>query len=54
LFLPLTAATAARVWLEVQRPELIHAEDHLRLAGLGDDFTVSDGIQMLDPGLLTA
>jgi hypothetical protein len=38
--------------LEVERPEFVHAEDHLRLAGLGGDLTVSDGIQMLDPGLL--
>jgi hypothetical protein len=38
--------------LEVQRPELIHTEDHLRLARLGDDLTVGDRIQMLNPGLL--
>jgi hypothetical protein len=38
--------------LQVQRPELVHAENDLRLAGLGDDLTVSDRIQVLDPGLL--
>jgi hypothetical protein len=38
--------------LEVQRPELVHAEDNLRLAGLGDDLAVGDRIQVLDPGLL--
>jgi hypothetical protein len=41
-----------RMRLEVQRPELIHTEDRLRLARPGDDLTVSDGIHMLDPGLL--
>jgi len=40
------------VGLEVQRPELIHAEDHLRLAGLGGDLTVGDRVQVLNPGLL--
>jgi hypothetical protein len=40
------------VRLEVQRPELVHTEDHLWFAGLGDDLTVSDRVQVLDPGLL--
>ena len=38
--------------LEVQRPELVHTEDHPRLAGLGNDLTVGDRVQMLDPGFL--
>jgi hypothetical protein len=38
--------------LQVQRPELIHAEDHLWLAGIGDDLAVSDHVQALDPGFL--
>jgi hypothetical protein len=40
------------VRLQVQRPELINAEDDLWLAGLGDDLAVGDGVQVLDPGLL--
>src|SRR5215469_13098188 len=40
------------VGLEVQRPELVYAEDHLWFAGLGDDLTVGDRIQVLDAGLL--
>ncbi|MBO0815056.1 MAG: hypothetical protein J2P30_07895, partial [Actinobacteria bacterium] len=36
--------------LEVQRPELVHTEDRLWLAGLGDDLTVGDRIQVLDAG----
>jgi hypothetical protein len=39
------------VGLQVQRPELVHAEDHLRFAGFGDDLPVGDRIQVLDPGL---
>ena len=42
----------ARVGLQVQRPELVHAEDHLRLAVLGYDLAVGDRVQVLDPGLL--
>ena len=42
----------SRVRLEIQRPELVHAEDHLWFAGLGDDLTVGDRVQVLDAGLL--
>ena len=38
--------------LEIQRPELVHAKNDLRFAGLGDDLAVGDRIQVLDPGLL--
>src|ERR1022692_1264687 len=38
--------------LQVQRPELIDAEDHFRIAVLRGRFPVGDGIQLLDPGLL--
>jgi len=41
-----------RVRLEVERPELVHAEDDLWLGALGDDLAVGDGVQVLDPGLL--
>jgi hypothetical protein len=43
---------AARTRLQVQRPELVKAEDHSRLAGIGSHLTVGDGIQVLDPCLL--
>jgi hypothetical protein len=42
----------ARVGLEVQRPELVHAEDHLRFAGFGGDLAAGDRIQVLNPGFL--
>ncbi|MGW5366253.1 hypothetical protein [Actinopolymorpha pittospori] len=38
--------------LEVQRAELVHAEDDLGLAVLGYDLTVGDGVEVLDSGLL--
>src|ERR1022692_3637958 len=38
--------------LQVQRPELIDAEDHFRIAVLRGRFPVGDGIQLLDPALL--
>jgi hypothetical protein len=38
--------------LQVERPELVHAENHGRLIGLGDDLAVGDGVQVLDAGLL--
>src|SRR5262249_39835254 len=40
-----------RMGLEVQRPELIDTEDHLRLPRLGDDLAVSDRVQVFHPGL---
>jgi hypothetical protein len=40
------------VGLEVQRPELVHAEDDLWLAGPGDDLMAGDRIQVLGPGLV--
>jgi hypothetical protein len=42
----------SRMGLEVQRPGLIHAEDHLRVTGIRSHLTVRDRVQMLDPGLL--
>jgi hypothetical protein len=42
----------ARVWLQVERPEPVRAEHRSRLAVLGLDFTVGDGVQVLDAGLL--
>jgi hypothetical protein len=38
--------------LQVQRPELVHAEDDLRLTGIRGDLTVGNRVQVLDPGLL--
>jgi hypothetical protein len=40
------------VRLQVERPELVHAEDHLRVAVLRGDLAVGDRVQLLDPGLL--
>ncbi len=38
--------------LQVQRPELINAEDHLRIAVLRGRFPVGDRVQLLDARLL--
>nr|WP_167336816.1 MULTISPECIES: hypothetical protein [Streptomyces] len=38
--------------LQVERPELVHAEDDFGLAVLGYDLAVSDRVEMLDAGLL--
>jgi hypothetical protein len=38
--------------LQVQRAELIHAEDHLRVAVTGGRLAVGDRVQLLDPRLL--
>ncbi|MDX3667057.1 hypothetical protein PV733_18940 [Streptomyces europaeiscabiei] len=38
--------------LQIERPELVHAEDDFRLAVLGYDLAVGDRVEMLDPGLL--
>jgi hypothetical protein len=47
LFLPLTAAHCRPCTrLEAERAELLHAEDHLRLAGLGNDLAAGDRIQV--------
>jgi hypothetical protein len=45
---PLTA----RPWLQVQRPELVHAEDHFWLTGLGHHLTAGDRIRVLHARLL--
>jgi hypothetical protein len=37
---------------QVQRSELVKAEDDRRFAGLGYHLTVGDRVQVLDPGLL--
>src|SRR5690606_5260872 len=42
----------ARMRLNVQRPELVNAEDHLRLARVWYHLTIGDRVQMLQPGLL--
>jgi hypothetical protein len=42
----------ARARLQVQRPELIDAEDHLRVAALRGHLAVGDRVQLLDPRLL--
>ena len=42
----------ARPRLQVQRPEFVHAEDHLRVAGPGGRLAVSDGVQVVHPRLL--
>jgi hypothetical protein len=42
----------AGVRLEVERAELVHAEDDLGLAFLGYDLAVGDRVGMLDAGLL--
>ncbi len=47
---PLPAGTG----LEVQRAELIEAEEDLGFAGFGDHFAVGDRIQVLDASLLSA
>ena len=44
--------TACRVRLEVERPELIHAEHHLWFAIVGDDLPVGDRVQVFHPRLL--
>src|ERR1039457_2092427 len=54
-FLALTADRSplpARARLQVQRPELIDAEDHLRVAALRGHLAVGDRVQLLDPRLL--
>jgi hypothetical protein len=40
------------VRLQVERPELINAEDNRRVAVIWGDFAVGDRVQLLDPGLL--
>jgi hypothetical protein len=40
--------------LQVQRANFVHAKDHFRFAGLGDDLTVGDRVQVFDPAFLTA
>ncbi|MBO3682317.1 hypothetical protein J5X86_46440 [Streptomyces sp. NEAU-YJ-81] len=40
------------VGLEVERPELVYAEDDFGLAFLGYDLTVGDRVEMFDLGLL--
>ena len=42
----------ARPRLQVQRAELVHAKDHLRVAGPGGGLAVGDRVQVLYPGLL--
>lgn len=42
----------AGVGLEVGRPELVHTKDDFRLAVLGYDLAVGDGVEVLDVGLL--
>lgn len=42
----------AGVWLEVEWPELVHAEDGFGLAFFGDDLAVGDRVQVLHAGLL--
>jgi hypothetical protein len=42
----------ALVRLEVERPELVHAEDGFGLAFFGDDLTVGDRVQVLNACLL--
>ena len=37
--------------LQVQRPELVHAENHLRVPVLREDLAVGDRVQVLDPRL---
>ena len=38
--------------LQVQRPELINAKDHFRVAVRGGRLAVGDCVQLLDPRLL--
>src|SRR5258707_6481637 len=38
--------------LEVERPKLINADHHLRVARLRGGIAVGDGVQVLDAGLL--
>ena len=38
--------------LEVERTELVHAEDDFGLTGLGYDLAVGDRVEVLDPGFL--
>jgi hypothetical protein len=53
LFLPLTAAHCRPgVRLQVERPELIHAKDDLRVAAGRGDLPAGDRVQLLDPRLL--
>ena len=42
----------ARPRLQVQRPELIHAKDHLRVARPGGRLAVTDRVQVIHPRLL--
>src|SRR5262249_56419773 len=39
-------------WLEAEWPKLVHADHHLRIARARGSFTVGDGIQVLNAGLL--
>jgi len=38
--------------LQVQRPEFIQAEDHLRVTGRWGHLAAGDGVQVFDAGLL--
>jgi hypothetical protein len=54
---PHTAASTSRplptwMWLQVERAELIHADDHLRVAGFDVVGAVHQPIQVQDPVLL--
>ena len=49
---PRRAQGPARPRLQVQRPELIHAEDHVRVDGPGGRPSVRDGVQVVHPRLL--
>ena len=42
----------ARVWLEVERAELVHAHDHLRVAGQHVGGAVHEPVQVQDAVLL--
>jgi hypothetical protein len=42
----------AGVRLDVQRPELVHTEDHRGLTVLGYGLAVGDRVQVLDAGFL--
>ncbi|GGU94012.1 hypothetical protein GCM10010211_71340 [Streptomyces albospinus] len=43
---------SARVVLEVERPELVHAKHDFGLAVLGYDLAIGDRVEVHDPGLL--
>src|SRR5580658_3149592 len=42
----------SRVRLQVERPDLINAEDNRRVVVIWGDLAVGDRVQLLDPGLL--